>query len=164
MTDAEKLDRSDLGRDELGFTLIEALIAMVVLSVGVLAVIGMQTSGVGGNARARAVTEAANYATDKMEFLLGESYSSTDLSDADADGVLGLSDSQCCQDGKDAQGNTITNCTAPADGCDNQGQYDIYWNVSDDDPVTGAKTIKVLVRHRVLQTPVTIEFVKAEDA
>lgn len=57
-----------------GFTLIEALIAMVILTVGILTLITMQTSSIKGNAKARGITIAANLSQDRIEQLLGQKY------------------------------------------------------------------------------------------
>ena len=57
-----------------GFTIIEVLIAMTVFAVGILAVISMQTTAVGGNAKAVAISKAAQLASEQMEELMGLSY------------------------------------------------------------------------------------------
>jgi prepilin-type N-terminal cleavage/methylation domain-containing protein len=63
-----------------GFTLIEILIAISILSIGLLAVASMQVSAIRGNSHARHVTEGVTLAQDKLEELLYLSYTHADLS------------------------------------------------------------------------------------
>jgi len=60
--------------DVQGFTLIEVLIAMVILAVGILALIAMHVASIQGNATAKEMTEASALATDKLEELLAGPY------------------------------------------------------------------------------------------
>lgn len=52
-----------------GFTLIEVMVALVVLAIGLLAVAGMQVISIQSNTGNRDVTEASTLALDKIEFL-----------------------------------------------------------------------------------------------
>jgi prepilin-type N-terminal cleavage/methylation domain-containing protein len=54
---------------EAGFTLIEVLVATVLLAVGLLALVGMQTTSTQGNAFGNQLTEATILAQDQMEAL-----------------------------------------------------------------------------------------------
>lgn len=63
-----------------GFTLIEVLIAIVILSFGILAVSSMQISAIGGNYAAMQVTEATVYAADKIEEIMRLGYTAGELS------------------------------------------------------------------------------------
>ena len=54
---------------ESGFTLIEVMMAMVVLAVGLMAVAGMQVISIQSNTGNRDITEASTLALDKLEFL-----------------------------------------------------------------------------------------------
>jgi type IV pilus modification protein PilV len=56
--------------DPGGFTLIEVMIALVILSFGLLGLYAMQISSVNGNAAARKRTEAVSWAANQMEILL----------------------------------------------------------------------------------------------
>ena len=58
-------------KNERGFTLIEALISMVILSVGLFSLYSMQISSVRGNAKAGAITRVGNVSRAKIEKLLG---------------------------------------------------------------------------------------------
>jgi prepilin-type N-terminal cleavage/methylation domain-containing protein len=53
-----------------GFTIIEVMLALVIFSVGLLAVASMQTSSVTGNTSSKLNTMAVEYASDYMENLL----------------------------------------------------------------------------------------------
>lgn len=61
-------------KNNQGFTLIEALIAMVVLAVGILGVNAMQISSISGNTTANKLTESSTLAGNSYERLLGVSY------------------------------------------------------------------------------------------
>ncbi|QTA82659.1 Prepilin-type N-terminal cleavage/methylation domain-containing protein [Desulfonema limicola] len=57
-----------------GFTLIEVLIAMVVLSIGLLAIAGMHISSIRGNKTAEEITSASNEALASFENALATDY------------------------------------------------------------------------------------------
>ena len=65
---------------EAGFTLIEVIVAISILTVGLLAVASMQTAAIQGNNNAYRVTEGATWAQDRLEFLLSLSYDDALLS------------------------------------------------------------------------------------
>lgn len=50
-----------------GFTLIEAIISLAVLSIGILALFAMQTLSIRGNANAHRVTTLATWSGDEIE-------------------------------------------------------------------------------------------------
>ena len=52
-----------------GFTLLETMIALVVLTIGILAMMTMQTSAITGNYRASTMTIASNIASRQVEQL-----------------------------------------------------------------------------------------------
>jgi len=70
-----------------GFTLIEVLIALVILSIGILGVAQMQISAIQGNANARKRSEILIAAQKQIEEMMQEPYE--DLKDDD---TLGHSD------------------------------------------------------------------------
>jgi len=79
-----------LSSDDNGFTLIEVLIAMVVLSIGIFALFSMQANSVQGNANASAISEASNASCEKIEELLGIDFDDTifDLGDHSEAGLF----------------------------------------------------------------------------
>ena len=71
-----KLNRKqDQSKRESGFTLLEVIIAISILTVGMLAVASMQTAAIRGNSFANQATESITWAQDKMEDLMALTYS-----------------------------------------------------------------------------------------
>jgi len=124
-----------------GFTLLEVIVAISILTVGLLAVASMQGSAIMANASATDVTDATTLAADRLEKLASLAYDDTDLFDTDSDGAAGLGDTGV--DNNPATGNDadygITWQTA-------RGKtYSVYWNIAVDDARVGTKTIQVIV-------------------
>lgn len=65
-----------LWRDTGGFTLLEVMIAMVILAVALLGLAGLQVVSVQGNTRASNITEATNVAQNQLEQLITTDFSS----------------------------------------------------------------------------------------
>lgn len=123
-----------LGKHE-GWTLVEVLVAVLILTVGLLAGGAMQISAIHGNSMAGNTTIALTLASRKMEDLLNRNYSDSQL-DAGAHGPEQVSDS----------------------GAAGSGFYRRTWNVIDSSSLSGdwpeVKQITVTVagennRHRV---------------
>jgi type IV pilus assembly protein PilV len=112
-----------------GFTLIEVLIAIFVLSIGVLAVGMMQISSINGNKIAFDISEASFQAESELERLLSIPFG--DVTDDDGDGSGGLDDN--------------TAGTADDNTTSIDGRYTILRNVADDFPENNTKTIKIIV-------------------
>ncbi len=72
----------DKEKSEAGFTIVEAIIAISLLAVGLLAIANMQIMAMKGNASARWQTEQTTHAQDKMEELMALAYTHTDLDPA----------------------------------------------------------------------------------
>lgn len=68
---------------EKGFTLLEVIFAISLLSIGLLAVASMQVAAITGNAYANRITEATAHAQDKLEELMSSAYTDAALSDGD---------------------------------------------------------------------------------
>lgn len=64
-----------------GFTLLEVLIALVILSVGILGVAKMQLSAIDGNAKARKHTQLIIAAQNRIELIMQMQYSDPELED-----------------------------------------------------------------------------------
>lgn len=73
------ISRSRQVNSEQGFTLLEVLIAICILSLGLLGVAAMQVSATQGNAFACHLSEAVTYGQDKLEELMIISYTDSDL-------------------------------------------------------------------------------------
>ena len=52
-----------------GFTLIEVVIALIILAIGILATVGMQVTSIRGNFFGHYLTQANYVAQDRLEFL-----------------------------------------------------------------------------------------------
>jgi prepilin-type N-terminal cleavage/methylation domain-containing protein len=60
--------------DDNGFTLIEVLMVMAILSIGILAVMTMQITAAKSNSNARRITDSSNYMASEFESLMLEDY------------------------------------------------------------------------------------------
>ena len=120
---------------EKGFTLLEVIIAISILTIGLLAVASMQVSAIKGNTLSFGVTEATTWAGDQMEKLMimpydPDPYADDDpLDDRDKDGKLGLED--------DTPGTADHNVT--------RRKYTVYWNIAVDADRDDTKTVNVIV-------------------
>ena len=115
MTDMKKRVRK-LEREK-GFTLLEVLFAIVILTFGLLAVASMQGAAIRGNSSASGLTQGTTWAQDRLEKLMALSYTHADL---------------------DPAGNPHEEANPPAG-------YTIKWNITADNPVTDTKRIAVTV-------------------
>ncbi|MBV5326181.1 MAG: prepilin-type N-terminal cleavage/methylation domain-containing protein [Chlorobium sp.] len=165
---------------EHGFTLIEVLVALFILTIGILSLHLMQLSSIQGNASANRMSIKTANAEDRLEQLLYLAYNDANFNDAvdkdgtdqdiDMDGVddnggnFGLDDSQCCQNGNDPAGNVVPGCANRADFCQVIDNSFIYWNAAVDVPIKCSKTVKVLVRNINVDTTKIIEaqYVKSD--
>lgn len=66
---------------ERGFSLVEVLIALIVMAVGIFAVARMFPAGARGQVQDRLTLGANDYVQEKVEYLRGLSWSATDLTD-----------------------------------------------------------------------------------
>ncbi|MBW1893279.1 MAG: prepilin-type N-terminal cleavage/methylation domain-containing protein [Deltaproteobacteria bacterium] len=65
--------------DAGGFTLIEVLMAMAVLTIGLLAIGSVQISAINGNSTGKMTSQAASFASDQMERLLALDFTDAQL-------------------------------------------------------------------------------------
>jgi type IV pilus modification protein PilV len=155
-----------------GFTLVEVMIAIAVLTIGILALYSMQVSAINGNATANNLTNASNWASDRVEILLSRPYDCSpasanchDLDDDNGDGTNQPVD----VNGNDSDGGNfgLDNATAAtADGREvsPDGRYTILWNVAVNTPVPSSKTIRVIVtsQDRGVTKTVPLTYIKSE--
>ena len=117
--------------NDAGFTLIEVLMALAIFSFGILAISLMQLQAIRGNSIANHLTEAAVFGSDQIEQMLSWDYDDDKLKSTN-NTTYTLPD-----------GNNII-----ADGhqADSENNYDAYWEITDNSPITNSKTIDVTVR------------------
>ena len=108
--------RANIMKHEGGFTLVEMLIAVSILSAGLLALGSMQVSAISGSAYSASVTERSTLAADRLEKLLALPYTHADLSS-----------------GAHADPNPPTGRT-------------VRWNIVDNAPLVNTKTITLTVQ------------------
>lgn len=113
-----------------GFTLIEVLITLVIFAVGILGLALMQLSAIRGNSVANRLTEASNIATDQIEQMFNWDYNDNRL-----------------EGSTNATYNLINGANQIADGhrLDARGNYDIIWNIQENTPAAGSKTVDITV-------------------
>ena len=129
---------------EQGFTLIEVLVAIVILTVGLLAVGTMQISAIRGNFMSGNTSTALSLASEKMEDLLNKDYNHADLNDS----VTGNHSSLSSTTSVDHQENI-----SEEGGVGASGFYRRIWNVANETSPT-TKAVMVIVtweknKHRV---------------
>lgn len=69
--------------NEKGFSMIEMMIALVLLMVGLLAVAQMQIAAIQGNSSANRMSRATTLGSDRIEKLIKRSYKHADLTEGD---------------------------------------------------------------------------------
>lgn len=127
-----------------GFTLIEVIIALFVLTVAILGVLAMQGAAINGNSVASQMTQAATFGGDRLETLMTLPYddinSLQDVSDTGANaGATGL-------------GNTDETGKAADYGPIVQGSFTLFYNIAENFPLFGTKTVRVIIRREENQT------------
>ena len=148
---------------EQGFTLLEIIIAIAILSIGLLAVATMQTTAIIGNSQAIGITEGITLAQDRAERIARLAYNDATLSDG-----AGTNDDSA---GLDDNPNDATNPLADQSDPNNPilvggvgRPYNVYWNVAEDWPITNTKTIRVIVlwTDRGAQKRASVDLIRAD--
>jgi len=156
--------------DEAGFTLIEVIVALAILTIGILAVNAMQTAAVKGNMAASDITIASTWAADRVEQIFGMEYD--EFEDQNGNGLRSAQDANNNGIDDDDEGNAIDdipnfgleqNTVGTADYKDvsPDGRYTVLWNVAEDVPMPDTKTIYVIVNNDVTGKSVTLKHIKA---
>ncbi len=130
---------------EAGFSLLEVMIALVIFSIGIIALYAMQTNTITQNTSSRWISTSSSWAAEKLEMLM--SLPDRDIVDANQDGRAGL-------------GNN-TPQTSDGSVVSPDGLYTIMWNVAEDDPLYRTKTIRAVVMALNGAAPlVELEYIK----
>lgn len=130
--------------NERGFTLIEVLIAMVILTIGIFSLFSMQTTSTISNIKASNITTASNWAMDTVERIIEMDYN--DLEDTNDNGFAGLDDIALPDDQTSSDDNL----------------YTLYLNVAEDYPIEGCKTLRIHIQddRQQLKNVITYEYIK----
>lgn len=149
---------------ENGFTLLEVLIAVFILTIGILGVNALQITSIRGNSTARGLSESTNFAAVQVEELIQAPYTPPNPCASDD----GSSDYFLCDDNNDGVAGLDNDETtaSPPDGTavSPDNKQSIYWNVANDTPVARTKTVRVhLIRmDRGQRRTVTLNYVIPE--
>jgi prepilin-type N-terminal cleavage/methylation domain-containing protein len=151
-------------KNNKGFTLIETLIALMVFTIGILALNRMQFVSIRGNSNASGITSSSSWAAGQVEQLLRLDYADAILDDDDGDGT----NQDTNDDGDDNVGADfdfgLNDIGAGADGTASSpdNNYTIYWNVAVDEPMPNLKTIRVIVTRNYFgfQKKVSLDYCK----
>ncbi len=133
-----------------GFTLLEVMITIVVMTLGILALYTMQVGSVRANATANTIGTATNLLSDQIERIMSLTFRNDpandpailvdnnilDANNNDISGVNGL-DETTAATADFVQNFTITGTT-----------YTLYTNVALDFPVQDAATIRTIIQWR----------------
>ncbi len=146
-----------LNRNEKGFTLIEVLVSMAIFAFGILAIINMQLLSAAINVKSRGMTEGIVAAQNKIEELSSLPFNDAELADTDTNGAAGL--------------DVFPPTDAAADNADHTDvatnpRYTLFWNVEENKPFTGTKTVRVIVRwnEKGIFQNFSIDMVKSDGA
>ena len=120
---------------EQGFTLIEVLIAIVILTVGLLAVGTMQISAIRGNFMSGNTSIALSLAGEKMEELLNKDFNDVELTDSNTGNNSTLSSITSVDDQQNISEEGVVGASA---------FYRRIWNIADLSSPT-RKNIMVIV-------------------
>ncbi len=115
-----------------GFTLIELMIAMAILSIGILGVATLQVTSTKGNLSAGVITQNTTVAQSQAEDLMALSYDATDL-------AVGTHTPPQTADGVDNNNNGFV------DEPGETGAVTMSYTVVADTPVVNTKTITITV-------------------
>jgi len=143
--DNRKIDRITpcLKKDD-GFTLVEVIMAVSVLTIGLLAVASMQVSAIRGNSISREYTESTDRVQDVAEWLLALPSTDANLQDRDGDGTAGLNHANTDTGAPDAS-DFFSTAQYRSSGI----TYTVYWNVATNwaggKSMTGVNTVRVIV-------------------
>lgn len=129
-----------------GFTLIEIVISMVILGLATAGLVHMQISSSTTLTNSRYLTTAVTLAQDKMEELKTLTMNHPDLSDTIPGNNGDLKQTTDPHMADHAEDDLIIADANPSAALDMRlGAYKRFWNVADNTPCAGRKTVAVIV-------------------
>ncbi len=133
--------RTLTSKQKSGFTIIEALVAVAILSIGIVATAKMQDQSIRGNFVSKRINTSVFFASGEIERRAGLNYSNA--TDTDNDGLAGLFD---------IEDNADDSTTIYQNG----HEFNVFINVAEDEPVEKVKTMNVIVtqnNNRIAEFP-----------
>jgi len=133
-----------------GFSILEVIVSIAILSIGILATARMQTVAVRGTSLAGRLTTDTVAAQDLIERVVSANYSDPSLVDTNDNGESGL--------------DNVGNGSADLFVDNPSGHYTVSMNVADNVPINNTKSIRVIVETQAPGgTKKTIyDFIKAQ--
>jgi len=167
LTRPSKFNRIRPQDPESGLTLLEVMVAVVVLTVGILALNAMQVSAIRVNSAAGNLTKAVSVGQEKLESLLGLPYDHEALGDVDVDNHASN------QKRRESLRRPLPPLPEPAvadpatyqpEHQTRRGKFLICWNIEDDLLVPRTKSVNVVVvwREGAVPRSVLLEHVISE--
>lgn len=141
----------NLIEDRCGFTLVELLIALLALTVGLLAAGALQLFSIRGNFLSANASAALTFATERMEDLLTRSPDDpllADLQPSNNHDLSSLTDFDF-EERLNEKGQVVSG-----------GFYRRVWNVADNSPTPPLKTITVIVTWDSNSHPITLTCIR----
>ena len=138
-------------RNRRGFTLVELLIALIALTVGMLAAGAIQVVSIRGNRMSGNASTALTFATERMEDLMNRSSNDPLLADVQPSNNHNLSSLTDFdfEEHVNEKGQVVPG-----------GFYRRIWNVADNSPAPPLKTITVIVTWDSNRHPVTLTCIR----
>ena len=135
-----------------GFTLVEVLIAVTLLSVAILGAASMQIASTRGNSNAMNLSQRVTFGSDALETIMAfpykdlKDYYVVGIADLDnTDTVGNLADSRHFINDIDPNVIKLKN-QLPANFFDPDDSTELFWNIVENHPVRGTKTVRVILR------------------
>ncbi|MCP4575848.1 MAG: prepilin-type N-terminal cleavage/methylation domain-containing protein [Deltaproteobacteria bacterium] len=158
---------------ELGFTLVETMVAIVVLSIGFFAAASMQIAAVDANTSANRISEAINLAQSRLEELMALEYT-PDFTDPDL--IDDAAMAAAAEPYVDSNENGFRDLREPYTDSNGNGVWDaahgdpnplqgyiITWSVMDDTPVGRTKYIRVYVTRHDNKRTIMLSCIKSME-
>ena len=133
-------------KNEKGFTLVEILTAMVILGVAFMGLANMQLSSINSNSNSSQLTRAVILAQDKMEEIKSLNPNHPDLADTNPGNNEILRQAIEPEDSDHRESHIEFKRESIQSVPDlHYGSYTRIWNVADNSPIPGRKTVVVIV-------------------